>query len=399
MLFFFFFSEHNNQTPTIVIDVKELSHLIVQRDEVGIFCGGRHLQYNRLFRQFLDRLQDTGAQLIFFACGNKLNDHPDIFIPKREKEYIDYMRILEKIDRGVPIRKLLDQKNALNSCKRATLSVEYNVMRMCRRYGKLYYNYFCHNQEMARFAYRHQDEIIAIISNDTDFLIFEGDWQFWLCNDIDMMALTTNRFCRQTLRAHLQLSTEELKLLAALSGTNYLPTKLSILRTFYESLEHACGRFAKIPDLANYIRKLNHSTTTGNDFDFGKIATDVFGANYTSEEENCIKNGISIYNLDFYVSLSGSEFLTQVRYKNCFIYKLLTNEVYNIRDIWFIDYRHEESAAVTYAELVVEIIKKLYGILLKQENKLDLKRKICVKYKDEEPFRVREESPLYPPCK
>lgn len=369
--------------------------MIVQRDEVGIFIGGRHKLYYRLYSNFFRALQEQQVNLIFFASCNKLTDSMEIFIPKREEEYLKFIEHLDNIDTRQPIREILRKKNGKVPDKRSTLAVEYNILRICRKYGELNFNYFRHNQQIAQYAQTHASDVMAIITNDTDFLIFPGDFQYWSCNDINMKELTTVRLCRQALWTHLDLTEHQLYMMAALSGNYYLP--YDIVKRFHLKLNQSEEKFSKFPVLADYVRQLTIFPTADakkHKFDLKKIGEDIFGSEASEEEINTIENGLAVYNLDFCVRSDEKDFLKQAKRTHSFIYKLLMDDIFRIRDIAFIDYRDYRSK--TYAELVIPLISKLLGILHKNDVNQPVTRAICMKYEHEEPFKVVDEWITYP---
>lgn len=382
----------------MLIDLKEFSQIVVQRDEVGLICGGRHPNYIFLFRRFLDSLKKTGVNLIFFVPGKKLNDDPSIFIPKRDIDYRKHLTWLDQIDAGIPIRKVLDQKNRRHPDRRATFAVEYNAIKVCRQFGDVYFNYYRHNQEIAQYANRQKDEVLAIVSNDTDFLVFGGSYQFWSCNDIDLKEMTTTQYCRKTVLGELQLTRQQLELVGALAGSHYLPMRVGLLKNFYTNLKHKGDGFAKIPDLAEYVRQVKQTPSSDPNkiiFDLNAVASDVFGEDYREEERNTIENGLAVYNLNFRIPAVPDTFHRQLKRHERFLYKLLTDDIFNIRDIMFIDFR--ECKAKSYAELVGPIIQRLLGIIFSEKRGTGFTRQICIKYSHEDPHEIVDETPSYPP--
>lgn len=373
--------------------------MIAQRDEVGIFIGGRHQLYIRFYSKFFRDLQAKHVNLVFFAPCNKLNDATDIFIPKREEEYMKYTDLLDQIDQRKPIRCILKKKNGNYPDRRAMRSVEYNLLKIVRKYGELYFNYFRHNQEIVQYANKNSSNVMAIISNDTDFLIFPGDFDFWSCNNINMKELTTIHYSRDALYANLNLNRQQLYMLAALSGNLYLPLDI-VKRNFFPKLEQVGEKYSKFPDLSNYVRKLEMIPTADPNkctFDLQKVGEDVFGSDVKPEEINTIENGLAIYNLDFTVRSDEKDFLKFAKTNNSFIYKLITDDIYRINDIMFIDYR--ECRSKTYAELVIPLLCKLLGILYKADRNKPDTRKFCMKYAHEEPYKPVDEIIIYPSCK
>lgn len=372
--------------------------MVVQRDETGLICGGRHQLYIRAIRKFLTNLQDTGVKLIFFAPGTKLNDAPQIFIPKREEEYQKYIKLLDRIDQGVPIRRIIQQKNRKVKDIRATHSIEYNATIVCKQFGEVYFNYVRHNQEIAHYAQKHKDDVMAIIAGDTDFLVFEGDYQYWPAIDMDLREMTGIRVCRQTVWNELDVSPQQLALIGALAGSFYLPPSVGLLKEFYKNHVQREETFSKIPDLAAYVRKIAQTPTSDANrvtFDLERVAKDIFGDDYGEEQMNTIENGLTVYNLNFRIPIISDSFHRQLRRNHCFLYKLLTDDIFNIRDIMFIDYRNFRSR--TYAELIMPVLQRLMGHMFSEKRNTGFTRKICMKFSHEDPFEIVDETPCYPP--
>ena len=365
---------------------------MAQKDITGIICGGRHVSYIRLYRRFMESLINAGAELVFFVAGRKVTDEPSIFIPKHNSEYEKYISMMDSIGDGKPIWKITNDKRSL-------LSVEYNISRLCLQYGPLINNCYRHNQEIAQYANQQRNRVLAIISNDTDFLVFDGDYEFWCSNDTDLTKQTTKRMCRKMLRAHLELSTRQLALLSALSGSAFLPFENEDLRKFYSTLKRDEEEFSRVAHLARYIRDLGAIPSAGGEesFDLKRIATDIFGEDFTEEQMNSIHNGMLSYKSDFKVPKIDDAFLSNAKRYEPFIYRLMTADVFNVQDICYVDYR--ECRSRTYTELVLPLLKMCAGIVLKSKNDPCLELKICMKHSHEEPFKVTEEAPVYPPSK
>lgn len=372
--------------------------MVVQRDETGMVHGGRHPIYISVFRKFLSGLKNAGAILIFFAVGNKLNEEPHIFIPKREEEYRKHVKLLKRIDEYVPIRKILDMKNRVVPDIRATLSVEHNALKLGKQYGEVYINYVRHNQEIAQYANTHKEDVLAIIAGDTDFLVFEGEFEYWPAIKLNLKELMGVRVCRQTVWDELDVTPQQLAMVGALAGSIYLPHYTDELKAFYERIEHAGPEFSKIPDLAAYVRKIQQTTKDDKQsvqFDVETVARDVFGDDYAEEELNTIKNGLTIYNLKFSIPRTNDLLLRQLKRHDRLLYKLLTDKVFNVRDITYIDFENVRNR--TYAELVCPLLQRMLGILFSEKYGTEFTRAICMKFSHEDPYEAVEETPCYPP--
>lgn len=321
-----------------------------------------------------------------------------VFIPKREEEYIRHLDVLDKID--ATDGSMSEFQKRRNYDIRAPITMEYNMHKLAQECGELRINYVRHNQEIAKYTKQHDGTVLAVITNDNDFMVFDGDFQFWQANDINMKDLTGRRMNRQKVRARLDLNSQQLQLLSALSGSSYLP--VPIMKEFYKKIwDDTVKGEGRIPQIAKYIRdEVPVLATSEKDcvrFDLKKVARDIFGDDYTEQDLNAIENGLAQYNLNFEAE-SSSRNLRSMQFcksRNMFIYKLFTDDVYLIKDICYIDFRNYKS--MNYAELIIPLLRKVQGIIFANEQHKPHARAICMKYAHDEPYTVVEETIEYPP--
>lgn len=357
---------------------------------MGQLLGGRYSLNVLYFRHFFKAMEKAKAELVFFVAGKTLSDDLPLFIPDREEEYISYIQIMDEIDASggdtgaYVAKKLADIK--------APPAMEANLHKIAREYGEMRTNYFRHNQEIAQYVQQYDDSVLAIITNDTDFMVFDGKYKFWRANDIDMNGMTVFDYCRQKLREHIQLDTQQLQLLSALSGSMYLPC--DFLTEFYVAIGISSWIEGKhIGKLANYIRERTKYGCTMSVLE--QLASDAFGEKYTTQDVNAIENGLIQYNLNFQIRTPKA--LEFCKDRNMFIYKLLTDDVYLIKDISYIDFRNFKSK--NYAELIVPLLRKVQGILDANERPRPKTRAVCIKHAHDEPYKLYNEPIDYPLCK
>lgn len=396
-LFINFSDKGNKKRPKILIDLKEFIHSAVQRDNLGQCLGGKYWLWLLYFRKFFNQLKDTNAELIFFAAGNKLTDELMVFIPKREEEYMRYLDVLDRIDATDGSVSALFKRR--NFDIRAPITMEYNMQKLAQEYGELRINYVRHNQEIAKYIKQHNGTVLAVITNDNDFMVFDGDFQFWQANDLNMKDMIGCRMCRTKLRTRLDLNSEQLQLLSALSGSSYLP--VTVMKEFYQKIWDATVEGNRIPQIAKYIRdEVPVISTNEKDcvrYDLAKIARDIFGDECTEHDSNAIENGLAQYNLNFDSDVTATQHtrpMSLCKTRNMFIYKLFTDDVYLVKDIAYIDFRNYKSK--NYAELIIPLLRKAAGIIFANEPQKPQERAICMKYAHDEPFKVVEEPIDYP---
>lgn len=389
----------NNVRPKILIDLKEIIHAVVQRENLNNCLGGKYSLWTHYYRKFFTELKGARAELIFFAAGKKLTDEPVVFIPKREDEYIRHVEILDEIDNtNGSVQEFMRRRNY---DIRAPITFEYNMQKLAHEFGELRINYVRHNQEIAKYIQQHADDVLAIITNDNDFMVFDGQFQFWQANDINMKEMTGRRMCREKVRARLELNSTQMQLLSALSGSSYLP--VPIMKEFYKKIWDESVTGNRIPQIAKYIRDQVPILSTGKDsvrFDLAKIARDIFGDEFTEHDVYAIENGLAQYNLNFDIedeaspSSPNSKTMKFCKSRNMFIYKLFTDDVYLIKDIAYIDFRNYKSKS--YADLIIPSLRKAQGIIFANERNRPHDRTVCMKYAHDEPYRVVQEPIDYP---
>lgn len=371
--------------------------MFVQRDEIGVILGGRFDYYNKMLKQFLESLSKTEVKLVFFMAGKKYTDDFHFFVPKREDEHMSSVALYDKIESKSNLKDYLNEKNKNAVDIRMTLAFDYNLKKLVRRFGDLHVNYVQHNQEIAQYINKHADEVLAVISNDTDFMAFEGEFQYWHANSTNFKQLTCVRFCKYKLHDVLGLNFYQMQLLGALCGSNFLP--MCAIGDWIKSLPELNGNPElpyKILNVAMYVARqpiilVDNKPT----FDLESISRDVFGPDYTMEQLNCIANGLACYNLNLEEEPEPKNpFLKFCKSHDHFMYKLITDDIFNIKDILYIDFRKYRS--MSYTELILPILMKLSGILLKDNRKRPQTRKICAKHAYDEECKVTEEIIIYP---
>lgn len=64
------------------------------------------------------------------------------------------------------------------------------LINVAKEFGDLKKTYYV-ECDMAIADYAGKNNALAVIGDDTDFIIFEGNWKFWSASDMDMQNITT----------------------------------------------------------------------------------------------------------------------------------------------------------------------------------------------------------------
>lgn len=382
--------------------------MLVQNDEIGIVLGGRYDYYTKMFRQFLENFSKTGAKLVFFLPGRKYSDDLQFFIPRTEGDYMKTLSILDAIEEKSDLKQFLDDKNRISKDIRMELSFNYNLPKIVRKYGEMIVTYVRHNQEIAQYANKMSDSVLAVISNDTDFLAFDGEFEFWRATNINYKQMSTFRYNKTKLFSRLgfDYGATQLQMLSALCGSNYLPNyAISEFLTRLKDENTDVEKRGTIWNVAEYVKRQPVQLVKDKPaYDLKQISRDVFGDEYTPEQLNAIANQLACYDLNALQDLiqagnrslaERNSFLKFCKTHNRFMYKMATDEIITIKDITFMDFRNFKSK--TYAELIIPILMKICGVLLKETPRRPFSRQICMKHAHDEPSKLTEEKVIYPP--
>lgn len=276
-----------DQTPKIVIDFLSLTTVIARKQEDGI-CGGRHQITLNTWKTILNALTSTGASLVFFSDLNIQEGKLGEWMNRRDDEFRVYTEIYDSIERGITLEEITNRKNDRKSLS----STFYGMAAIAREYGQ--YNHSVRREcdlEIAHFA-KHNN-VLAVITNDTDFLIFDGDWKFWSSENIcitESNRLKTIEYNRNGLACMLSLARHQLPLFATL-----------LVNDFTHSYFHKLNRFFgpnryRVRNVAKYVRKFGRLNIT--DLDLERIIFRVFG--YNDEElQQVFRQSLDSYNIDF----------------------------------------------------------------------------------------------------
>lgn len=226
--------------PTLVFDVLSL-HALFRSDKIWTLCGGRHQVFRRELKNFMENLSKF-ATLVFFEDGPSVKEK-EVTKTHRRKDRQDLeIEIVKQIEEGKPLREL---KNV------PLIKTSLNFL---RRFGQHFITVTkeC-DTEIARYA-SNDPSVLAVLSDDTDFLIFAGSWRYFSIANINLRdnEMTTIEYSRVALRNFLDLNDKQMIILSTLAGNDVV----SRLEVFQFHRRNGYLRKSKFPELAKYIQKL-----------------------------------------------------------------------------------------------------------------------------------------------
>lgn len=186
---------------------------------------------------------------------------------ERENErYREHTSIIDAIGEGKDISEIVDKYATELSTFSAVQSL---IQEVASKYGKVLFSVQkeC-NIEMARYA--SENNALAILSDDTDFLIFEGSWRLFSFKNMqkDKSVLKSTEFSRLKLRSTLDLNDAQLAVLSTIAGNDISRhvMKESALNKKFNPKD-------RFPGIAKYVKTYSSFSTDDwinkiyNDFD------------------------------------------------------------------------------------------------------------------------------------
>lgn len=143
--------------------------------------------------------------------------------------------------------------------------------------------------EIARYA-TNNPLVLAVLADDTDFLIYPGIWRYFSLKEIDPNNMTTLEFSRTALRSFLDLNDSQLVILSTLAGNDVI---------LHKQINHFHKKFGgwqseqKFPSLASYIKE---NLTQSDDHLVREISKTIWNK-VDKRYQNQIRDSLNLYNI------------------------------------------------------------------------------------------------------
>lgn len=206
------------------------------------------------FQRSLDRLDDifgrlkkAGADLVFFEDGLIETEKYATWIQRQNKKYSEHSEVIDCVNNGDHVKAIVKKFEHQLSGFSTLMTI---IEEMAKKHGKMIFsvNKGCDN-EIARYA--NQNNVLAIVSDDMDFMIFKGEWRLFSVNEFKADNLRTREYSRKAFRNALGLNDDQLAALSTIGGNDLIR---------YEEVEQALGQYfrhtpaSKFPNIARYIK-------------------------------------------------------------------------------------------------------------------------------------------------
>lgn len=268
-----------------------------------ILCGFRAKVYCNRVRNFFSKLKETGVDLAFFIDGPVQKDKKETWFNRRDFEYQKCISILDEIAKNTPLPEIIYYKSNQIAAHNLTHPLMKEVV---KEFGSIFTirDVEC---DLALAAYATENQALAIFANDTDFLIYPGNWKYWSIKDISE-EMKTVEYNRNALRSTLGLSQSQLPLFATLGGNGEISyfRKKKINNNVFLDIVHyddvqgfhySIGNRNKFRNLANFVRNIRINTFT--DEELLNISKIVFRHRRGGEEfVEAMKASLASYDYD-----------------------------------------------------------------------------------------------------
>ncbi|KXJ70834.1 hypothetical protein RP20_CCG022337, partial [Aedes albopictus] len=203
------------EEPLVVIDLLTLIHNLSGPTNEQIY-GCRNQFAWDYAAQFCDRMIEAGARLVFFIDGKLQEGKYSHWIVRQEQAYRDYcLRKVETIPNDYRIK--FEKSIGGNVVKHAFTSA---LVTAARTKGELITSYDVECDQAAVASYAKKHDALAIITGDSDFLIFEGNFRIWSSNDLNPQRMSTKEWNRERLRKTFNLEWNQMPFFAAIAGND-----------------------------------------------------------------------------------------------------------------------------------------------------------------------------------
>lgn len=359
-----------------------ISHSKLEYDTI---CGGRHKIALNTFEHFLQTLKSADISLVFFSALSIQKNKVDEWLSRRNQEFNTYSTLYYLINDGKSIDSIITGNKYLNS-------TIYGMEMIAKKYGELFYGVkFDCDLEIAHFA--KNNDVIAIISNNLDFLLIDGTWRLWSSDDIRITSsnqLKTIEY-EKNIENVCQLYKYQLPLFATLLGNDFTLKYYDELVDFHNSLGPLVY---KIHCVARYVRRVCNAKLS--DDDIKEIVEKIFGKDY-NDKHQLIKTSIDSYTINIPPTIIDDPLEKSLMNTDMYRSYMATMSPVQGIILPFYDKRGCKKIA-NLSDMLADWLKRRIGVL-KQQNKNTVDTFTLLAMNDfEEDFEASLENPIYPNC-
>lgn len=328
-------------------------------------CGGRQQILLNSWIQLLDALKTIDCALVFFSDLNIQMDKIDEWLSRRNNEFEFYTNLYESIAGGKSLSTIVAEHEEKGE-RRAITAGFYGMAVIAHSYGEFFFS-TKHEADLELAQYAKHHDAMAILSDDTDFLIFEGSWRLWSAQNIRISStkqLKTLEYNPYALKNTLSLTAHQLPLFATLIGNDFTKTHFNELTNFYHRIGAARSRFRNVARFIHKMRNQHVKNSCISDTNVRRIVELMCGC-ANQEIEQLIKSSINSYNTDFMPSIPTDPIEAKLLHTNMYRPYMGNLGLIHGLTLPFYDLRGCASEQTNLPKLLTDWIKRRKGIVLK----------------------------------
>lgn len=356
------------------------------KNDIKAVCGGQHKNTLEEWAQLLRTLKATGCTLEFFSDLNTLESKQDEWMKRRNDDFKIYATLYQSITRGC-----LDQFFRVN-CLKSLNPTLYEMAKIAQEYGQLHYS-VKHENDLELAKYAKTKNALAIISDDMDFMIFDGPWKLWSGEQLIRETLTTIEYDRDGFRRRFSLHMHHMALFATFMGNDTTKNRSNELRTSV-GLINIRRLEDLVPAIANFVR------SKIGDVPFDNIAN--MFPNIEEEFLELIRSSLNSYDITF-MPADENPFEKRLRVENSTVYRSYMALISPVEGIpipyYDLDDADIENIHSNLPHLIKEWSMRKKGFLTYHNKEKSEHFTILAKLDSSTPFTAYEEKPIYPNCK
>lgn len=177
-----------------MVDMKEFVRIISKLDNGGLMLGDRFQPVHDMFEYSFGQIKKSGAHLVFVwrLHEGRYSD---------SNRYMKNYAIFDCIRNRQSLKELLkneNQRRTQQSTLRPYERMSYNLIRLCENYGDVIAS--LDESAIVSYGRKHRQDVLALITRNTDYLVFDNDFEFWSLSNLQMDAYKIVKFDRAALK-------------------------------------------------------------------------------------------------------------------------------------------------------------------------------------------------------
>lgn len=363
-------------------------HVLGQSNKFELNLGGRQHQYMRSFERFVVQLVNAGCALAFICDGQLQSDRNDKWCRRRNAEYKKTIAAMTNSTANGDANENQNvnvQAYATNSFGCKTIVKSLLKLIEDKRYGKVIISTLV-DCDVAIAKYASECSALAVIASDSDFLIFDGNFQWWHTVSLRLHTMQVNRFDCNKFLAQLNLTREQMKYLAIIAGN--------------DDTAHLVSKFPDFKAIAAFCRELcpPREQILKDVVKFARIDQRLS----TDEAIELVAKSIKSYDIDG-VEWEPTGMTKMDRYcsTNVLMYAFRHQQVFQY-ELNFVNFNvckqlvRGESDNSSFVDILLKVFRKLGGIMLKNTDYRQAILKIVTKYNINDDYSLKLHTPIYP---